>query len=89
MCPPAVEYSREFQKSAAEEVASLPERSAIAEMLADYSVMRDQARLVQVKDGQVEGSRRCQRWLFSGQPAATREITPGDRSRTMDNMRHA
>lgn len=30
---------------AAEEVASLPERSAIAEMLADYSVTQDQARL--------------------------------------------
>ena len=45
LCRPAVEYSREFQKRAAVEVASLPERSAIAEMLADYSVMRDQARL--------------------------------------------
>lgn len=44
-CPPVVEYGWEFQARAAEEVASLPERSAIAEMLADYSVMQDQARL--------------------------------------------
>jgi len=44
MCPPVVEYSREFQAQAAEELTLLPERSAIAEMLADYAVMRDQAR---------------------------------------------
>lgn len=43
-CPPVVEYSREVQARAAEEVDLLPERSAIAEMLADYSVMRDQVR---------------------------------------------
>ena len=39
-----VEYSREFQARAAEELALLPERSVIAEMLADYAVMREQAR---------------------------------------------
>jgi hypothetical protein len=39
-----VEYSREFQVRAAEELALLPEGSAIAEMLADYAVMREQAR---------------------------------------------
>jgi hypothetical protein len=39
-----VEYSREFQAQAAEELALLPERSVIAEMLADYAVMREQAR---------------------------------------------
>lgn len=43
-CPPVVAYSREFQARAAEELALLPEGSAIAEMLADYSVMREQLR---------------------------------------------
>ena len=44
-CPPVVEYSREFQARAAEELGILPDGSAIAEMLADYGVMRDQARV--------------------------------------------
>jgi hypothetical protein len=39
-----VEYSREFQARTAEELALLPEVSAVAEMLADYAVMREQAR---------------------------------------------
>jgi len=39
-----VEYTREFQARAAEELVLLPERSAIAEMLGDYAVMREQAR---------------------------------------------
>jgi len=43
-CPPVVEYGRQFQVRAAEEVALLPERSAVVEMLSDYAVMRDQAR---------------------------------------------
>ena len=43
-CPPVVAYSREFQARAAEELAVLPEHSAIAEMLSDYVVLRDQAR---------------------------------------------
>ncbi|KPQ13979.1 MAG: hypothetical protein HLUCCO18_16305 [Rhodobacteraceae bacterium HLUCCO18] len=43
-CPPVVEYGRQFQVRAAEEVALLPEGSAVAEMLSDYGVMRDQAR---------------------------------------------
>ena len=43
-CPPVVEYSREFQARAAEELNSLPNGSAIAEMLSDYAVMREQAR---------------------------------------------
>ena len=43
-CPPVVEYSREFQARAAEDLVLLPEDSAVAEMLADYAVMRDQAR---------------------------------------------
>ena len=43
-CAPVVEYSREVQVRAAEELNSLPDGSAIAEMLSDYTVMRDQAR---------------------------------------------
>ena len=43
-CPPVVGYGNEFQARAAEELALLPEGSAVAEMLADYAVMRDQAR---------------------------------------------
>nr|WP_243837738.1 hypothetical protein [Rhodovulum visakhapatnamense] len=43
-CPPVVEYSREFQAQAAEELAVLPNGSAVVEMLADYAVMREQAR---------------------------------------------
>ena len=44
-CPPVVEYSREFQARAAEELALLPEVSAIEEIFADYAVMREQARV--------------------------------------------
>ena len=44
-CPPVVEYSREFQTRAAEELALLPEGSAIVEMLSDYAVMREQAKV--------------------------------------------
>lgn len=43
-CPPVVGYSPEFQAQAAEELVLLPEGSAIAEMLADYAVIREQAR---------------------------------------------
>jgi len=43
-CPPVVEYSREFQARAAEELASLPNGSTVIEMMNDYVVMRDQAR---------------------------------------------
>jgi hypothetical protein len=39
-----VEYGREFQARAADELALLPDDSAIAEMLSDYSVMRNQAK---------------------------------------------
>jgi hypothetical protein len=42
-----VEYGREFQAWAAEELALLPEGSMIAEMLSEYAVMRDQARACQ------------------------------------------
>ena len=44
VCPRVVGYSREFQARAAEELSLLPEGSAIAEMLADYAVLREQAR---------------------------------------------
>lgn len=44
VCPPVVEYSREFQALAADELAMLPKDSAIAEMMADYLVMREQSR---------------------------------------------
>lgn len=44
VCPPVVEYSRAFQARAADELELLPQGSAIAEMLADYAVMREQAR---------------------------------------------
>lgn len=43
VCPPVVEYSRDFQARTADELDLLPEGSAIAEMLADYSVIRRQA----------------------------------------------
>nr|WP_281982683.1 hypothetical protein [Thalassorhabdomicrobium marinisediminis] len=44
-CPPVVEHSREFQVRAAEELEMLPDGSAVVEMMADYAVMRDQARV--------------------------------------------
>jgi hypothetical protein len=43
-CPPVVWYSREFLARAADELDSLPASSAIEQMLADYQVMRYQAR---------------------------------------------
>ena len=44
-CPPVVEYSREFQARAAEELTLLPDRSVVVEMMGDYAVMREQARV--------------------------------------------
>jgi len=43
-CPPVVVYSPEFQVRAAKELALLPDGSAIVEMMAEYAVMREQAR---------------------------------------------
>lgn len=43
-CPPIVEHSREFQVRASQELALLPDGSAVVEMLSDYAVMREQAR---------------------------------------------
>ena len=48
-CPPVVEYSQEFQERAAEELALLPQGSAIAVLLSDYAVMREQARACRIK----------------------------------------
>jgi hypothetical protein len=44
VCPPAVSYGAAVQAKAAEEVEALPEDSAVAGLLSDYAVMRDQAR---------------------------------------------
>lgn len=50
-CPPVVQYSREFQARAVEELVLLPEGSAIDEMLSDYAVMREQARTCRSSSG--------------------------------------
>ena len=44
-CPPVPEYSRESLARAAGELQQLPAGSAIEQMLADYGVMREQARV--------------------------------------------
>nr|WP_071796266.1 hypothetical protein [Natronohydrobacter thiooxidans] len=43
-CPPVVEYSQAAQARVAEELAALPGGTLIAEWLADYAVLREQAR---------------------------------------------
>jgi hypothetical protein len=43
-CPPVVAYSEAEQERVAEEVAALPEGALIVGWLADYAVLRDQAR---------------------------------------------
>ena len=43
-CPPIVDYSAGEQARAAAEVDALPEGAMIVRMLADYAVLRDQAR---------------------------------------------
>ncbi len=43
-CPSVVEYGRAEQTRIAEEVAALPEAALVVAWLADYAVMRDQAR---------------------------------------------
>ena len=47
VCPPVVHYSRELQARAAEELALLPDGSAVVELMGDYAVMRGQARACQ------------------------------------------
>lgn len=44
-CPPVVQYPIEFQRRAAAEVEALPPGGVIEGMLADYHVMRRQARV--------------------------------------------
>ncbi len=48
-CPPVVEYSRELQARAAEELALLPDGSAVIEMMSDYVVTREQVRVCEQK----------------------------------------
>ena len=43
-CPPVVEYTRAEQAYVADELTSLQEGAVIGEWLADYAVLRDQAR---------------------------------------------
>ncbi len=45
VCPPVVEYDAGVQARAVEEVQVLPEGSMIVEMLSDYAVIREQARV--------------------------------------------
>jgi hypothetical protein len=44
-CPSVVAYSRAEQARVAEEVATMPEGALIVDWLADYAVLRDQARI--------------------------------------------
>ncbi len=44
-CPPVVEYPADFQARVAVEVEALPPGAAVETMLADYHVMRRQARV--------------------------------------------
>lgn len=44
VCPPVVEYSRAEQAHASDEIDALPEGAILSEWMADYSVLRDQAR---------------------------------------------
>lgn len=44
VCPPVVEYGSAELARAAEEVAQLPEGAIVVDWLADYAVLRDQAR---------------------------------------------
>ena len=43
-CPPVVDYSGAEQARVAAELAALPQGTVIAEWLADYAVLREQAR---------------------------------------------
>jgi len=43
-CPPVMEYSRAEQARVAAELATLPKGAVIVTWLADYAVLRDQAR---------------------------------------------
>jgi len=45
--PPLTEYSMDFRKRVAAELATLPPQSATVEMIADYRVLREQVRACQ------------------------------------------
>ena len=45
VCPPVVEYTRDVQARAVQELELLPERSLIVKMMGEYAVMRDQAQV--------------------------------------------
>lgn len=45
ICPPVVQYDRHTLNRAADEVEALPPGAALERMMADYSVMREQARI--------------------------------------------
>jgi hypothetical protein len=44
VCPPVVEYSQAELARAADEIEGLPEGAVLTGMLADYAVLREQAR---------------------------------------------
>jgi hypothetical protein len=58
VCPPIAGYGVEVQERAAAEVQALPEGSAVATLLSNYAVMRDQARscakLIALPDGEAK-----------------------------------
>ena len=83
LCPPVVEYSRAEQARVAEEVAALPEGAVIVGWLADYTVLRDQARACSDETRQVHqtGTHGCryQRLSHSGELSLWASgITPDD-----------
>ena len=43
-CPPVIDYTASLQAAAAADIAELPADSRLTDMLADYAVMREQAR---------------------------------------------
>ena len=44
VCPPVVAYDQAVRERAAAEIEALPQDSAVAAMMADYHVLRQQAR---------------------------------------------
>lgn len=44
VCPPVVQYDRQTLARAADEIEALPPGAALERLMADYAVMRDQAR---------------------------------------------
>ncbi|WP_343069852.1 hypothetical protein [Paracoccus amoyensis] len=45
VCPPVVAYDQALRELAAEELKALPEGAVLVGMMADYAVMRAQARV--------------------------------------------